>query len=124
VPVRPTLLLVIAVSACASRASPTLNVEGYERVRIPPGCYGHIVEQEHNIRLTPELERELLEQADPRSTDRYICWYETPTSLVKVTLGNECSEYREVVFSRTDGQWAAISRRDVPLVLCDIKKPR
>ena len=120
---RSILLLVIATSACASRASPSLNVEGYERVCILPGCYGHVDEQEHNLRLSPDLERQLLEAADARSTDQYICWYETPSSQLKVTLGDECSEYREVVFSRKAGQWIVASRRNVPLVLCDVKKP-
>lgn len=112
------VLAVATLSACASTRDPSIAVEGYERIPVPPGCYGHTSEKEHNLRLSPELERRLLATTAPHPSTGQACWYETRNHRVKLTFGDECLEYQEFVLERTEDRWLVVSHNEVPFVMC------
>ena len=104
------LPLALALASCASIRAPTLEVDGYARIPIPPGCYGS--QSEHNAQLTPELDHELVGLLRDLPSD-ILCWHERWDGTLVVTIGSECGPHREAEFQRRATRWALKDERNV-----------
>jgi hypothetical protein len=108
----------LALIGCASAPAPSRALDGYRRIAIPPGCYGH--ESDRNVQLASELEARLLGLLQDRGSGVH-CWHERENGSLLLTIDDECGPHREVEFQRLAGNWALASERDVPLVICDAR---
>jgi hypothetical protein len=114
----PLLLILVG---CVSSPGPSLNVDGYERVRIPQGCYKHVSEKDHNIQLSSKLESHLLGLL-PHESSAARCWYERQNSNLLLALGNECGPHQLGTFEKVGDAWKLSELRNVPLVHCNVRR--
>jgi len=122
--------MLLALAGCAS-GPPSLAANGYERVAIPQGCYGHGAPKEYNVRLNSELEQQLVDLL-PHKSSAARCWYEHEDGSLVLTIGDGCSPHQEAIFERLGtmtlnqqppvNMWSLEHFKDVPIVLCDERR--
>jgi hypothetical protein len=110
------LAVALITGGCASAHEPTAEVDGYFRIAIPEGCYGH--EGDHNIQLASEFEHLLVDLLKTAPSDA-MCWHEHSDGGLLVEIGDECGPHREAEFLRVTGSWMLKDEHEVPLVLCE-----
>lgn len=113
-------ITLLALGGCVLAPEPNLNADGYHRVPIPSGCYGH--ELDRNVQLTIALEQSLLSLLQ-ESEGAGKCWYERGDGSLLLTIDDECGPHQEVEFRRVYENWTVVEERDVPVVTCDVRAP-